>query len=121
MSRLVPRLDGWVSIALTACCTLRVVPALPVVVALDDPGGNSDGQGTLRDVLAHDRSGAGPRAVPDGHRGDERRVDARLHARADRRAVLGPAVVVRGDVRGADVRAGADVGVPEVGQVRHLR
>ena len=49
-----------------------------------------------------------------------RRVDARVHAVADLGAVLVHAVVVRGDRARAEVRAGADVGVADVGEVRHL-
>ena len=43
-----------------------------------------------------------------------------LHAGADRRAVLVDAVVVGGDRGGAEVRALADVGVADVGEVRDL-
>ena len=39
---------------------------------------------------------------------------------ADHRAVLAAAVVVGGDRAGADVRARADVGVADVGEVRDL-
>ena len=51
----------------------------------------------------------------------KRRVDAAPHARADRRAVLVATVVVGGDRAGAEVGARPDVGVAEVGEVRHLR
>src|SRR5436190_1154427 len=53
--------------------------------------------------------------------GDEGRVDARVDAGPDRRAVLVAAVVVGGDVAGGDVAVLADVGVADVGEVRDLR
>ena len=79
-----------------------------------------DAERAVGDVLGDDRPRPGHRVVADGHGRDEDAVGARLHARADPRAVLAEAVVVGGDVAGADVGALADVGVADVGEVRHL-
>ena len=59
-----------------------------------------------------------PRA--DGHGRDEHGARADVGPRADRRAVLLLAVVVRRDRAAADVGVGADVGVAEVGEVLRL-
>src|SRR3954467_11642491 len=85
--------------------------------------GATNGERPRRDVLRDDRPGRSVRPVTDVNRGHEHRVDARLDAVADRRAGLRllARVVVRGDVAGGDVAAGADVGVAYVGQVRDLR
>ena len=58
--------------------------------------------------------------VADGHGRDELRVASDEGPLADRRAVLLLAVVVAGDDARADVRAGADLGVAEVGEVERL-
>ena len=52
--------------------------------------------------------------VADRDRRDQRRVGADEGAGTDHRAVLAEAVVIAGDCAGADVRAGADVGVADV-------
>src|SRR3954452_25568572 len=127
MGRLVA-IDGWVwTLIDKAECTwrsrrLRVGVAPPLGVVLDVRlAGARDRERPGRDVVGDDRSGAGVRLVADRYRGDERRVDRRADVRPDRRAVLVAPVVVGGDRRGAQVRAGPDVRVPDVAQVRHLR
>src|SRR3954465_8688159 len=127
MGRLVA-IDGWVwTLIDKAECTWRsrrlsvgVAPPLGLVldVRLAGAGGRERPRG---DVVGDDRSGAGVRLVADRHRRDERRVDRRADVGADRRAVLVATVVIRRDRRGAQVRAGPDVGVTDVAQVRHLR
>src|SRR3954469_11031843 len=95
---------------------------LAVGVALDVGLARAgDPEGAVGDVLVDDGAGAGVGAVADGDGGDEGDVDAGLHAGADGRAVLTAAVVVGGDGRRAEVRAGPDVGVADVGEVRDLR
>ena len=61
-----------------------------------------------------------PAPSPIVDRRDERVVGAGLGVPADRGAVLLDAVVVGEDRAGADVGALADLGVADVGQVRHL-
>src|SRR4051794_7792501 len=91
-------------------------------IALDVPlPGAGHAQRLLGDVVRDDGAGRRVGAVADGDGRDEGRVDRRAHVVADGRAVLGAAVVVRGDRRGAQIRVGADVGVPDVREVRHLR
>src|SRR3954468_21492760 len=127
MGRLVA-IDGWVwTLIDKAECTwrsrrLRVGVAPPLGVVLDVRlTGPRDRERPGRDVVRDDRAGAGVRLVADRHRRDERGVDRRADVRADRRAVLVAPVVVGGDRGGAEVRAGPDVGVADVAQVRHLR
>ena len=81
--------------------------------ALDEPA--------RRHVVGHDRTRTGLGSVAELDRRDQRRVDARVHAVADLGPVLVDAVVVRGDRARAEVRVGADLGVADVGEVRHLR
>ena len=81
------------------------------------PGGHADREHAGRDVVRHDRAGAGPRTVADRDRGDEHRVRADERVGADRRAVLPSAVEVGRDRPGADVRPLADVRVPDVAEV----
>ena len=64
---------------------------------LADPGRDADRELARRDVLRDHGAGAGPRAVAERDGRAEHRVDAQEHALADRRAVLGDAVVVGGD------------------------
>src|ERR1700754_3544765 len=71
-------------------------------------------------VLGDHRPGPNIRPVADGHGRDEGAVDAGLDPSADLRPVLAEAVVVGRDVARRDVRAVADVGVAEVGQMGHL-
>ena len=72
---------------------------------LADAGRHADRELARRHVLGDDRAGAGPRAVAERDRRAEHRVDAEEDALADRRPVLGDAVVVGGDGARADVRA----------------
>ena len=73
-----------------------------------------------RHVLANHRAGRRIGVVAHRHRRHERRVDTHLHARADCGPVLAVAVVVGRDRAGAQVRALADVGVADVGEMRDL-
>src|SRR6185312_6878944 len=80
-----------------------------------------DPERARRHLVGDDRAGPDPGVVADRHGRDERGVDAAVDPFADRRAVLAAAVVVGGDRARAEVRAGADLGVADVGEVRHLR
>src|SRR5215207_5199130 len=91
---------------------------VPLDVALPRAG---DAERLGRDVLRDHATRSRVRVIAHGHGGDEGGVDARAHPAPDRRSVLVAAVVVGGDVAGADVGVLADVGVADVGQVRHLR
>ena len=94
---------------------LALHPVLDVALRT---GGNRQRAG--RDVLAQHGARAGVGAVADGHRRDEHGVRAGAHVRADGGALLGRAVVVDEHAGRADVAVLADVGVADVGQVRHL-
>ena len=84
-------------------------------------GRHALGERARRHVVGHDRARA-------GRRRRRRPRPARpatcwipvCTSVADLGAVLVAAVVVGGDRAGADVRAGADLGVADVGEVRHL-
>src|SRR4051794_1814038 len=65
-------------------------------------------------------TGASVGAVTDFYRCDQHRVNADADIAADRSAVLAETVVVGGDRAGAEVAAGADLGIADVGEVRHL-
>src|SRR4051794_6931293 len=82
--------------------------------------GAGDSERVGRNVLGDDATRRRPGAIADFHRGDERGVDRSLDVGPDLGAVLALAVVVRGDVAGADVGVLAHVGVADVGQVRDL-
>ena len=94
---------------------LRLRPALEVALR-----GAADGQRAGRHVAAYDGAAGGARAVADLDRCDEGVVGAGLGVAPDDGAVLGHAVVVGEDRAGPDVGALADLGVADVGQVRHL-
>src|SRR3954469_4609350 len=83
--------------------------------------GTGNSQRVGRDVVGDDGAGARPGTVTDRDRGDEDIMRAGVDVPADGGALLLDAVVVGGDGTRADVAAGADLGVPDVGQVRHLR
>src|SRR5215470_15903230 len=77
-----------------------------------------------RNIVRDHRSGCNPDVVADLDRCIERIVDTGPDVPADPRLRLrlsGLVLEVRGDVAGGDVRARADLGVAEIGQVRHLR
>ena len=100
-------------------------PVVLVAVVILAHGAGHAGRNALHelpaaDVVGHDRAGTRLRPVAELDRRDERRVDARVHAVADRGAVLVRAVVVRGDRARAKIRVSSDVGVADVGEVRHL-
>src|SRR4051794_5035372 len=65
-------------------------------------------------------TGASVGAVADFYRCDQHRVNADPDVAADRSPVLAETVVVGGDRAGAEVAAGADLGVADVGEMRDL-
>src|SRR5215813_8981602 len=73
-----------------------------------------------RHVVRHDRPRARLGTVAHVDRRNKRRVHTRVYTVSDRGAVLVLAVVVRGDRAGTEVGVGADLGVADVGEVRHL-
>src|SRR6185312_9837377 len=72
------------------------------------------------DVVAHHRARAGIRAVAHRHRSHEHGVRPGADVGADRGAPFGFAVVIDEHAGGADVAVFADIGVPDVGQMRHF-
>src|SRR5579884_2163638 len=81
-------------------------------------------QGSGRDVVGYDGAGRDPCVVADLHRGHERIVDGGPDVAPDLRPLLRlprAMVEVGRHVRGADIRVLADLGVADVGEVRHLR
>src|SRR5690606_31134216 len=80
----------------------------------------ADREGAGRHVATYDGAGAGARAVADLDRGDEGVVGGGLGVPADLGPVLLDPVVVGEDGARADVGALADLGVADVGEVRHL-
>src|SRR5579862_2510578 len=77
-----------------------------------------------RDVLCDHRSGGCPCTVSHLHGGDETILDPGPDVVADPGAAFRRAFPMRkvgGDRAGTDVRVRADVGVADVGEVRHLR
>lgn len=89
----------------------------PFLVVLPGAG---DAERAIGDVAGDDRARRGHRVVSDLHRGHEHTIGPRLDARADAGRVLAEAVVVRGDVAGADIRPLANVGVTNVREMGHL-
>src|SRR3954447_19131652 len=76
-----------------------------------------------RNVVRYDGTDRDPRVVADLDWCNERIVDAGPDVAADLRPPLGLTRLMRivnGDPAGADVRLRADLGVADVGQVRHL-
>ena len=80
-------------------------------------GAARDRQRIRRHVAGDDAAGGDDRAVADRDRRHQRRVRADKRALADNRAELVKAVVIAGDRAGADIGAGADVAVAEIGEV----
>ena len=76
------------------------------------------GQRPLGHVVLDHRAGASVGGVADFYRRDQHRVNADADVVADHRPVLAETVVVGGDRAGAEVAAGADLGVADVGEVR---
>src|SRR5215218_4502443 len=77
-----------------------------------------------RDIFFYVRPARNPCIVPDLDRGLEPIMDTRLDVAADLRPPLllsGRMGEVRRDVSGGDVRVLADLGVADVGEVRHFR
>src|SRR5258708_8291337 len=101
--------------------TGRLVLPLALGIALDVALLRAgDAERAVGHVLGDRRAGRGVGVVADRDRRDERGVDAAVDAAADPRPVLGAAVVVGRDRARAEVRVVTDVGVADVGQVRHL-
>ena len=84
---------------------------------LVDLPGARDRQRIGRHVRRDDAAGRDIGAVADRDRRDQRRVRADKRALADCRAPLVNAVVIAGDRAGADIGAGADIAVAEIGEV----
>src|SRR5690242_18165449 len=100
----------------TAVCNLPINRLSP-----DHPSGNTHGCRAVRDVLGHYRTRPSARFLAKFDRRDQHRVDADEGAVADLGPVLVRAVEIGGNRTRADVGVGTQVGVPEVGDVRHPR
>src|ERR1022692_1335351 len=82
------------------------------------------GERSGRDIIRDDRTRCNPSVVTDLHRSIERIVDTGPDVAPDpglRLRFTGFVLEVRGDIPGGDVRVLADLGVPDVGEVRDLR
>src|SRR6201981_3380946 len=84
------------------------------------PSGNSYGCRAVGHVLGDDRTGSRARAFAKFDGRDQHRIDAHEGAVADLGPVLVRPVEVGGNRTGADVGVLAQVGVAQVGHVRHL-
>src|SRR4029079_7790450 len=95
--------------------------SLSCSIALDVRlAGASDAEGVGGDVVGDHGAGSGPRPISDRNGGDEDSVAGGADITPDRGALLLRAIVVGGDVACSDVRVLADLGVPDVGEVRDL-
>src|SRR4051812_33495220 len=77
-----------------------------------------------RDIFCYVRTACNPSVVPDLHRRLEPIVNAGPDVPPDLRSPLGPTWLVREvgrDVAGRQVGVLADLGIADVGEVRHLR
>src|SRR6266849_1526732 len=83
------------------------------------PSWNSYRCRAVRDVLGDDRAGPRARPFPKFDGSDEHRVHPDERPVTDLSSVLACAVEVRRDRAGADVGVLAEVGVAEIGDVRH--
>src|SRR6266498_1345017 len=100
---------------------LPAAPPAPCGPTLDRPLlGALDGKGVGRDVLGDRRTGGRLSPVTDRQGGNQHGIRSDEGAVADAGAVLLDPVVVHEHGAGADVHPGADVGVADVGEVRHL-
>src|SRR5689334_12729982 len=82
------------------------------------------GERSRRDVVRDDRSRPKPSIVANRDRSNKRIVDTGPDVPADRGLPLSPSRLVRevrGHVPGCDVGVLADLGITDVGEVRHLR
>src|SRR5712691_7447712 len=96
-----------------------VDPAFLGFLAWREPGERSGG-----DIICDDRTRRNPSVVANADRSTERIVDTGPDVASDPgRALRLPRLVgeVGRDVAGRDVRVLADLGVPYIGEVRHLR
>src|SRR4029453_11501172 len=90
--------------------------------ALDEREGRpAHGERARRHVPPHRRAGGDVHVVRHRYRGDELRVAADEHPRADAREMLLEAVVVARYGASADVAVGADLAVAQIGEVIGLR
>src|SRR5258708_5292983 len=69
--------------------------------------------GVLSHVAGDHRAGGDERALADRNGRDQGRIGADEGASADGRAIFEITVIIAGDGAGADVRAGADIGIAE--------
>src|SRR4051794_4775260 len=118
---LVRSVAGWGSMTLMASLrTLALLSGVSLDVSLARAG---DAEGRLGHVLGDHRAGRGVGVVAQLDGRHEGGVHARLDALAQPRAglALRPGVVVRRNGGGAEVGLLADVGVPDVGEMRDLR
>src|ERR687891_2780923 len=100
---------------------LAAAPAAPGRPALDRPlVGAFDGEGVGRDVLGDRGTGGGLGPLPDRHGGYQHGIGSDEGVVADGGAVLVGPVVVDEHGAGPDVDPGADVGVPDVAEMRDL-
>ncbi len=97
------------------CCGFLSLCRSPA--RLGDLAGTAEGEGVRGDLLGDAAASGDVGAVADGDRGDQGGVGADEDAVADGGLVLVDAVVVAGDDAGADVDAGTDDRVAEVGEV----
>src|SRR5712691_6958167 len=107
------------SVGVVRLSMVLVDPAFPGFLAWREPGERSGG-----DIIGDDRTRRNPSVVANADRSIERIVDTGPDVAADPGRALGLPPLVReigGDVAGGDVRILADLGVPDVGEVRHLR
>src|SRR3954447_21200072 len=98
---------------------LVVNPAFLCFLTRREPGERSG-----RDIIGDDRAARNPSIVANLDGRIEDIVDAGPDGVADLRPGLREALLVLeigGDAPGADVRVLADLGVPDVGEMRHLR
>lgn len=82
--------------------------------------GAGDGEGVGGDIIGDGAAGADDGAVADVDRGDQGDIRADEHVGADGGAVFGVAIVIAGDGARADIGAGSDGGVAEIGEVIDL-
>src|SRR6266700_3651034 len=111
------------------CCRSIVVAGVVSVGAPPAPGrptlddaldGALDGERTGRDVLGDGRAGRRLRPIADGEGRNQHGIRSDDGTVPDDRAVLALPVVVDEHRAGADVDVLADLGVADVGEVRHL-
>src|SRR4051812_2412109 len=103
----------------------RGLPRHPLAEALGPAGqplllAPLDGQAVGFDVARNDRSSPDDRALPHAHRRNQRGVRADEGIVANLRPILAEPIVIAGYRPGADIGAGADRGIADIGQVVDL-